>query len=155
MIQQPAIPASEYQTHLDSGLDPPPLTTSTVRYWSDYNRVFYHPRSIVQLQEFELNSSIAPFERWSTGEELFSNLDREHDLLDKDLRLFLEEADHLQAVQVFASADDSWAGFAAKYVESVRDELGKTAIWVWSLEDGSRKARVCVLQMCLALLAVY
>ncbi|KAF2148270.1 tubulin nucleotide-binding domain-like protein [Myriangium duriaei CBS 260.36] len=141
VIQQPAITPNEYQTHLDSGLDPPRLTTSSVRYWSDYNRVYYHPRSIVQLHEYELGSSIAPFERWSTGEELFSNLDREHDLLDKDLRPFLEEADHLQAVQVFANADDAWGGFSSKYLEAVRDELGKTGLWVWALEDGARKTR--------------
>ncbi|GAM90790.1 hypothetical protein ANO11243_088350 [Dothideomycetidae sp. 11243] len=141
VIQQPAIPPSAYQSHLDSGLEPPPLSTSNVRYWSDYNRVFYHPRSIVQLHEYELSSSIAPFERWTSGQDLFSSLDREHDLLDKDLRPLLEEADHLQAVQVFTNTDDAWGGFAAEYLERVRDELGKTGLWVWALEDGSRESR--------------
>lgn len=113
-----------------------------MRFWSDYNRVFYHPKSIVQLHEYELNSTLMPFERWETGDELFANLDREHDLLDRDLRPFLEECDQLQGLQIMTGTDDAWGGFASKYLERMRDELGKTSVWVWALEDGSRKTRV-------------
>lgn len=135
--KQDPIPASAYQQALDAGESPSrPLTTDTVRYWSDFNRVFYHPRSIVQLNEYELNSSIMPFERWDTGGELFSALDREHDLADRDLRPFVEEADQMQGIQVMATMDDAWGGFAARYVERLRDEYGKTAIWVWGGEGG-------------------
>ena len=143
IVQRSApIPQSTYQTHLDAGLEPPQLTTSTVRYWSDYSRVFYHPKSLVQLSEFEVNDTLMPFEKWNTGEELFDSLDKEHDLLDRDLRLFLEECDQLQAIQMITSADDAWGGFTSKYLERVRDELGKTSTWVWGLEDGARKPRV-------------
>lgn len=121
------------------------LSTETVRFWSDYNRVFYHPRSIVQLNEFELNSALMPFERWTTGEELFDNLDKEHDLLDRDLRRFLEECDQMQAIQIMTSTDDAWGGFASKYLEKIRDDLGKTSAWVWGLEEGGRKPRVLLL----------
>ncbi|KAL2136133.1 hypothetical protein VTI74DRAFT_5356 [Chaetomium olivicolor] len=130
------IPESPYTTALNLNLPPPKLTPSTVRYFSDYSRVFYHPRSIVQLNEHELHSSLAPFERHATGEELFADLDREHDLLDRDLRPFVEEADHMQGVQVFASFEDAWGGFAARYVERLRDEYGKVAVWVWGLQGG-------------------
>lgn len=140
--QQPPIPQNEYQQHLDQGLTPPALTTDTVRYWSDYNRVFYHPRSLVQLHEYELNARLMPFERWEVGGELFSNLDREHDLLDRDLRPFVEESDQMQGLQIFTGVDDAWGGFAAKYAERLRDEYGKGSIWIWGLEDGSVKARV-------------
>ncbi|KAI4813493.1 tubulin nucleotide-binding domain-like protein, partial [Aureobasidium sp. EXF-8846] len=124
------------------GLAPPALSPDTVRYWSDFNRVFYHPKSIVQLQEYELNSSLMPFEKWATGEDLFDSLDKEHDLLDRDLRPFLEECDQVQAIQMITSADDAWGGFTAKYLERMRDELGKTSAWVWGLEEGGRKPRV-------------
>ena len=132
--QQP-IQASAYQQSLDAGLEPPELTTSTVRYWSDFNRVFFHPRSIVQLNEYELNSSLVPFERWATGEELFSSLDKENDLLDRDLRPFVEEADQMQAIQIMTTVDDAWGGFASRYIERMRDEYGKTTIWTWGLQD--------------------
>lgn len=83
-----------------------------------------------------------PFERWSTGEDLFSDLDKEHDLLDRDLRPFLEECDQLQGLQIITGTDDAWGGFAARYLDRIRDELGKTSAWVWGLEDGGRKSRV-------------
>ncbi|KAI1355608.1 tubulin domain-containing protein [Xylaria sp. FL0043] len=132
--QQP-IDASAYQESLDSGQAPPELTTSTVRYWSDFNRVFYHPKSIVQLNDYELNSTLMPFEKWNMGEELFANLDKEHDLLDRDLRPFVEEADQMQGLQIMAGLDDAWSSFAAKYVERIRDEYGKTPVWVFGAQE--------------------
>lgn len=140
-LQLPPIAPSAYQQALDAGLEAPTLTTETVRFWSDCNHVFYHPRSIVQLNEYELNSSLMPFEQWQKGEELFANLDREHDLLDRDLRLFLEECDQLQGIQIFSGTDDAWGGFASKYVERLADELGKGCRWVFGLQDTQRAAR--------------
>jgi hypothetical protein len=139
--QIPIIP-SEYQKHLEQGLPAPVLSSDTVRYWSDYNRLFYHPRSIVQLNDYELNSKIMPFEDWNVGEDLFGELDKEHDLLDRDLRPFAEECDQLRALQLFTSSDDAWGGFAAKYVDRLRDEFGKKAVWVWAIEGGSKVQRV-------------
>ena len=79
-----------------------------------------------------------PFERWSVGEDLFNSLDKEHDLLDRDLRPFAEESDHLQGLQLIASVDDAWGGFAARYMDRIRDEFSKTTIWVWGLEESRR-----------------
>lgn len=138
---QPIEP-SEYQRSLDLGLPTRQLRTSDVRYWSDFNRVFYHPRSIVQLNEYELNSQLMPFEIWSNGEELFESLDKEFDLLDRDVRPFAEECDQMQGFQVFSGVDDAWGGFAAKYLDNLRDEYGKTSIWVWGIEDQTRTIRV-------------
>lgn len=131
-----AIAPSPYQQSLDDGIpDPGHLTTETVRYWSDFNRVFYHPRSIVQINDYELGSSLMPFEKWDSGNELFMNLDREEDLLDRDLRPWAEECDQMQGVQIWTGADDAWGGFAAKYAERVRDEFGKMGVWVWGIEE--------------------
>ncbi|KAH6985083.1 tubulin domain-containing protein [Ilyonectria sp. MPI-CAGE-AT-0026] len=132
--QQP-LEANAYQQSLDSGSQPPQLTTSTVRYWSDFSRVYFHPRSLVQLYDFELNSTTMPFERFAMGSELFSVLDREHELVDRDWRPFAEEADQMQGIQVFTSIDDAWGGFASSYIESLRDEYPKTCIWVWGLQS--------------------
>ena len=83
-----------------------------------------------------------PFENWGAGEELFNSLDREHDVLDRDFRPFAEECDQMSAIQVFTGVDDAWGGFAARYVDRLRDEYGKKDIWVWALEDGIRTQRV-------------
>lgn len=133
--RQDPIAPSAYQQALDAGLETVRPTTDSVRYWSDFNRVFYHPRSVVQLNDYELNSSLVPFERWDTGEELFAGLDRDQDIVDRDLRPFAEEADQMQGIQVMTTLDDAWGGFASRYVERLRDEYGKTAIWVWGLQS--------------------
>lgn len=140
-MRLPRIEPSPYQQALDAGSGLPALNTESVRFWSDYNHVFYHPKSIVQLNEYEVNSSLMPFERYATGEELFANLDREHDLLDRDLRPFLEECDHLQGLQIFSGTDDAWGGFTARYLERVIDELGKCSRWVFALEEGKQVSR--------------
>jgi len=133
--RQDAITPSAYQQGLDAGTSAPPLSTSTVKYWSDFSRVYYHPKSIVQLNDFELNSTIMPFEKWHTGEDLFANLDKEHDILDRDLRPFAEESDQMQGLQLITGLDDAWAGFSANYVERLRDEYGKIPIWIWSVQE--------------------
>jgi hypothetical protein len=129
------IPQSAYQEHLDAGLNPPPLRPSTVRYWSDYSRVFYHPKSIVQLSEFDVNDKLMPFERWEVGMELFEKLEREVDLVDRDLRPFMEECDGVQGLQIFTGVDDAWGGWASGWLERLRDEYGKMSIWTWGLGD--------------------
>lgn len=136
MVQrQAAIQQTPYQLSLEQGIEAPPLTTEAVRYWSDFNRVYFHPKSIIQLNEYELNSTLMPFENWNAGDELFNSLDKEHDLLDRDLRPFVEEADQMQGLQLMTGVDDAWGGFAARYMDRLRDEYGKSAVWVWGVED--------------------
>ncbi|EAA65678.1 hypothetical protein AN0848.2 [Aspergillus nidulans FGSC A4] len=57
-----------------------------------------------------------PFEDWNLGEDLFNELDKEHDLLDRDVRPFAEECDQLRALQIFTSSDDAWGGFTARRI---------------------------------------
>ncbi|KAH0490250.1 hypothetical protein TgHK011_001727 [Trichoderma gracile] len=133
--RQAPLSQNTYQQALDAGLKPGALQPSDVRYWSDYSRVYYHPKSLVQLYDFELGSSIMPFERFETGAELFESLDKEDELVDRDWRPFVEECDQMQGVQVYASLDDAWGGFASAYVERLRDEHPKACIWVWGVQS--------------------
>lgn len=86
-----------------------------------------------------------PFERFSMGTALFQALDREHDLVDRDWRPFVEECDQMQGIQVFTTLDDAWGGFACSYLDALRDEYPKSCIWVWgsqgSLAGISREKR--------------
>ncbi|GKU01837.1 hypothetical protein FLAG1_07013 [Fusarium langsethiae] len=133
--KQTPINPSAYQQSLDAGSEPAQLTTSNVRYWSDFSRVYFHPKSLNQLYDFELNSTTMPFERFSMGTELFSMLDKEQDLVDRDFRPFAEECDRMQGIQVFTTIDDAWGGFTSSYLESLRDEFPKTTIWTWGLQS--------------------
>ncbi|QDS77731.1 hypothetical protein FKW77_004446 [Venturia effusa] len=132
---------------LDAGATPPPLSSSSVRFWSDYNRVFYHPRSLVQLNVPTAHlaapspNQLSVFDRWDVGEDLFMSEDQEYELLDRDLRPFVEECDQMQGFQIITGADDAWAGFASKYLEGLRDEFGRKSVWVWGLEEARQAGR--------------
>jgi len=85
-IHQDHIPDIAYQAQLDQEIvdedseagpsDPemgsivPPLRASDIRYWSDFNRVYYLPRSIHKLPD------LADWETedgdWQGGKETFS-----------------------------------------------------------------------------------
>ncbi|PHH73922.1 hypothetical protein CDD82_5195 [Ophiocordyceps australis] len=128
--QEPVLP-NAYMQSLDDGVaELPNLTTAHVRYWSDYLHPHLHPRSIVSLHDVLLTSEM---DRFAAGSHLFSSLDAEHDLVDRDWRPFAEECDLLQGAQVMTALDDAWSGFAASYLEALRDEHPKMSIWVWAL----------------------
>lgn len=135
MIRQPPISQHPYQQYLEDDSTPPELTSANIRFWSDYNRVYYHPRSLVQLQVSSVTASLSPLTSWDSGVSLFDTDDREYDILDRDFRFFAEECDQLQGVMMVAGIDNAWAGFASRYVENLRDELGKGSIWVWGVEE--------------------
>jgi len=91
-IHQDPIPNIAYQTQLDEEVDEdsdlqavlgqpdlekssvvPPLLASDVRYWSDYNRVYYLPRSIHKLPD--LADWEAAEGDWQGGKETFLRYD--------------------------------------------------------------------------------
>ena len=82
-----------------------------------------------------------PFEKWENGEELFTSMDRDADLLDRDVRPWAEECDQMQGIQIFTGGDDAWGGFASRYVERLRDEYGKMPIWAWGIEEEHGKGQ--------------
>lgn len=146
--RNPPIQASEYQQALDAGTAPPRLTPEQIRYWSDYSRVFYHPKSVVQIYESELNPGQQVFEDWQSGEDLFQALDREDDLFERDVRPFVEECDQMQGMQLFTSANDAWSGFTARYLDRLRDEVGKLPIWVWAASGQRENTPVSKMKLC-------
>ena len=93
----------------------------------------FHSRSVVQLYDYETNLNPPSFESWQHGEELFSTQNKNNNLLDRDFRPLAEESDQMDGMQVFTSMDDFWAGFTSSYLETLRDEYGKSSIWVWAL----------------------
>lgn len=136
------MPQTEYQRSLNEGSGSTQLSVADVRFWSDYSHVYYHPKSVVQVYESELNPERRSFDDWQTGEDLFTQLDAEHDLLDRDLRPFVEECDQMQGLQMFTEIDSAWGAFSARYIDRMRDELGKTPIWVWALGEGATDSPV-------------
>lgn len=128
-FRQPPIEPSSYQARLAAGEDPlpvpqsddqdpssekgaEPLGSNDLRYWSDYNRVDYHPRTIQPLPD------VADWENvdgnWSLGKETFERYNtvcayyaygaksatdifsQDTSLMEEPFRQFVEECDALQ-----------------------------------------------------------
>ena len=145
---QPLAQPSPYSQSLLNATAPVPPTPSTTAYFADFAATYYHPRSLHPLAPPD-PTLFAPtpahaHPRFAAGRALFAVHDATHDALDIALRPWLEECDAPQAVQLFASLDDAWAGFGAALAERIRDEIGKTSLWVWALDHaaGAEAARV-------------
>jgi len=108
-IHQDHIPDIAYQTQLDQEVDEesasgppdhevgsvvPPLRASDVRYWSDFNRVYYLPRSMHRLPD--LADWEAAGGDWQGGKECFLRYNLDHEFMDDSFRLFVEECDTFQ-----------------------------------------------------------
>jgi hypothetical protein len=130
VIRQARIPPHPYQNHVADRSVDPQITASNVRFFSDYSRVFYHPQSSIPLDVHALNPG---FPHFAAGEDLFQREDAENDVFDRDFRPFAEDSDHMQGVVMIVDDEDAWGGFAASYLERLRDRLERTTIIVWGV----------------------
>lgn len=109
---------------------------SAVKVWSDFNTMYFHPRTIVELRAFNHDDSCAPFEQFQQGWDAWvSDPALRDDFIDEKLRYFLEECDSPQAVQVFADCFDGFSGLSAAVLEEVREAVGKLSIITFGLEN--------------------
>lgn len=118
---------------MNSGDQPAPIRADSIRYWSDFNRVFYNPRSIVQVYEDALEPQQRAFAQFADGEALYAELARHADFVDDELRPLVEQCDQMQGMQMLTGVDDGWGGFAARYMDAVRDEYDKATVVVCGL----------------------
>ncbi|ORY51998.1 tubulin nucleotide-binding domain-like protein [Rhizoclosmatium globosum] len=110
---------------------------SAVSVWSDYNSMFYHPRTVVEIPSYSHDDSISPFAIYNQGSDLWtSNHDLQDDILENRIRFFLEECDSPQGIQVLADVGDAFSGFTARCLESLREDVGKLCITVYGVSDG-------------------
>ncbi|KXS11637.1 tubulin nucleotide-binding domain-like protein [Gonapodya prolifera JEL478] len=104
------------------------LSTSVVT-WSDYSRVFYHPRTAVvippRLQHME-SESISPFPTFTSGLDCFSNESAfVETFMDNQIRFFAEECDSMQGFLTVTDTDDGWGAFSKGVLDMIRDEFGE------------------------------
>lgn len=153
VLEEPKIEQSAYQKALDEvcnftsiflfvltylqGTDAGVLRPDTVQYWSDYTRVFFHPRSLNPIPLLSLPSPSKIMDNFALGRSLFQSLSitNNESLVESDFRHQVEAADNFQGVNIVAEMDSGWAGFATEYLRELADEYGKKELWVWGLES--------------------
>ncbi|TFK19554.1 tubulin nucleotide-binding domain-like protein [Coprinopsis marcescibilis] len=129
-IRQTPIQHSAYQRHMlesdvnasTKGIIPEDVLQDKVRYWSDYNRVYYTPNTIHQIPEASGRKD--PNSNWGAGVDTFRRYDQECDLMEDSVRLALEECDALQGLQTINDSG-TFGGFMASFLTSFKDDYGK------------------------------
>lgn len=149
---------NEYQTLLDQGkkVHLNLLNTENTKYWADYNKLIYEPRSLYTLDNWELpspNSDSAygshkhfhnmKFSFFNQGVEEF----RENsDEVLENFRRLLENVDFFQGLNLFTELDSAWGGFTQEYIVQLQDEYfnsnSKKEIWCWSLSSAAYKPKL-------------
>jgi hypothetical protein len=122
IVTEPEIPLHPFQTSAATWNSAQRI--NDVRYWSDFRRVEFHPRSSLPVD------SPQGLADWRSGEDWWKAAE---DVADGAFRWFAEECDQMQGVVVYAGVENAWGGFAAECVERLRDELGTLPVWVWAV----------------------
>ncbi|CDR39938.1 CYFA0S04e00716g1_1 [Cyberlindnera fabianii] len=148
VIKRERVPKSKYQTALDEGQPLPKLNKEDTRYWSDYSRVIFEPKSYNVLQKWEFDPVKYPKGRLAMGQERefvgydlgveeWKNDYTGVEFLEDKYRVALEECDLVNGLNVVSEIDSAWGGFSSELLSELRDDYNpKTSIFTWGLYDG-------------------
>ncbi|KAI7862279.1 tubulin domain-containing protein [Spinellus fusiger] len=139
---------SPYQQELDRMEADPSYTAvdvkaieqldTTVKNWSDFNGIYYHPRSMNPIVTHQSESTLTPFDTYNGGRQAYIDNEKETAIFEDNFRFFLEECDQLQGFQLFTGVDNAMGGFAQGLLDDIRDECPKAAILTYGLSDTIR-----------------
>ncbi|KAJ3178326.1 Protein misato 1 [Geranomyces variabilis] len=108
-------PAQSFSTHLES----------SVTVWSDFNKLYYHPKTVVEVPHFLHDDDLKPFSAFTQGLDVMADHDFRDEFLEERMRFFVEESDSLQGFNLIADATDGFAGITANLLEYISDEFSK------------------------------
>ncbi|KAH6557871.1 hypothetical protein KP509_1Z088900 [Ceratopteris richardii] len=100
----------------------------TVQYWTDYSKVHFHPLSLFELDGVWHGTT--PFDDYGNGRDILSGYMKD-DALDR-VRFFVEEADHMQGLQVLVDDSNGFAAVSDEFLEAVHDEYDKSPILLFT-----------------------
>lgn len=153
----PRVEKNEYQRNLDQGKPTSGLlNTRNTRYWSDYNKLIYNPKSIITIPNYQhvhnqpgshYNFNNQKFATYDVGHAEFNNALLEDEIMES-FRSWLERCDYLQGIQLGTSMSDAWGGFTTAMVESIQDEYfnNKMNIWTFALLSQNSNKKISTIQ---------
>ncbi|KAI5751741.1 hypothetical protein M8J77_010416 [Diaphorina citri] len=102
----------------------------SVKYWSDFMRTRYHPKSFNLIQEYQHENSSQPFDCYLQGGEVWKSELMTEDWTDK-VRSFVEECDCLQGFQILSDATGGFGGLCASSLQHLKDEYSTKSCLVF------------------------
>ncbi|CAH1796416.1 unnamed protein product [Owenia fusiformis] len=103
-----------------------------IKVWSDFLKIYLHPKSLYVLQDYSHNSENEPFDIFSYGSAIY-NTRTHQDEIDDKLHFFLEECDHLQGFHVLTDTFDGFGGLSTSLLEHLEDEYSSKGIFTFGL----------------------
>ncbi|KAI9098221.1 Misato segment II tubulin-like domain-containing protein [Phlyctochytrium arcticum] len=148
-------PKNAFLQHLDesTGADPeaPPVSfseelQSKATVWSDFNKLYYHPKTMIELPHYLHDDDKNPFSIFTQGLDVMGEAEFSDEVLEDRLRFFVEEADSLQGFNIMADATTGFAGVTAAILDYVQDEFTKKSTITFGIHepyasDASQKSR--------------
>ncbi|KAI8329579.1 tubulin domain-containing protein [Blakeslea trispora] len=131
------------ETENDVQMDPHVLDQldDSVNNWSDYNRIYYHPRSINPIVTHQMDNDLTPFDNYTIGRQAYVENEKETEIFEENFRFFVEECDSLQGFQILTDVDDGFGGFTEGLLHNIRDEFAKTPVLTFGLSDSFAQHR--------------
>ncbi|KAI8823109.1 Misato segment II tubulin-like domain-containing protein [Fimicolochytrium jonesii] len=109
--------ATTFSDHLDKA----------VTVWSDYNKIYYHPKSLLEVPHYIHDDDQNPFSVWTQGLDVMTDAEFRDECFDERLRFFVEECDSLQGFNILADAEDGFSGIAGSFLNHLSEEFPKKA----------------------------
>ncbi|KAJ7101530.1 Misato segment II tubulin-like domain-containing protein [Mycena belliarum] len=133
--KQEPVRKSDYQTSmegldLDAGSPSSTVQLTDIQYWSDFNRMYYIPRTVQKVPDIPDWEDIEG--NWAAGKETFARYNEDTDLMEGSLRLFLEECETIQGVQLMHDTS-TFGSFVDSFLTSLRDDFVKLPLLAWPL----------------------
>ncbi|KAJ2856185.1 mtDNA inheritance, partitioning of the mitochondrial organelle [Coemansia erecta] len=113
-----------------------------VRFWSDYRQVAFDSQSLTAVTGVEFGNSLGEMTTFDEGSRVFAGTDARGDVLEDGFRKHTEACDRMQGFQVLADSSGGFAGYAAAFVERVRDEFPKTPVVLYSVDAAATRDAV-------------
>lgn len=124
------------------------LGDDNVKFWSDYNTQFYNPQSYLPIVPRGTSyASDEPFESYTLGRDAFHERDARSDIMDSDVRPFLEECDLVQGISMVSDIHDAWSGFSQELVVALANELPKLTKIFHAVQPREIKSREALTRM--------
>ena len=153
VIAEPEVEPSWYADVLDHEFDDPKEHLAAprgraIRYWSDYLRVPFHPRSLVRVAAPGLDgtsflqpmgaASGTQFSAYEQGQEVARAMESDASVMDDSVRWLAEDSDLLQGFHVSTSAFDGFSGYSSWYLAALADEFPKTPRMSFAIAPASK-----------------
>jgi hypothetical protein len=109
-----------------------------VKFWSDYNSQYYHPKTVIELDEYPHGDDTRIFQSFSQGIASAHKSAWAMEYVDEHVRRLMEECDSAQGFQIIADSNNGFAGLTCAVVELLQEEYLKKSMFVFGISNSSK-----------------